>query len=144
LRSPNVRILAVSGSETDQVELGRILSRLRWRADRAYSRAEAIRMLRQAAVPVIVCDRDLPDGTWQDVLRESALERNPPSVIVISTNGNDARLWSEVVNLGGYEVLAKPFDLREVFHSISMGWRRWQQAERPVRPKNITSAVATA
>jgi DNA-binding response OmpR family regulator len=137
-----LRILAVSDSETDHVELGRILARLQWRVDRAYSRAQAIHMMRRTPVGVIVCDRDLPDGSWKDILNESAIERNPPCVIVTTKISNDAGLWSEVLHLGGYEVLAKPFDPHEVFHSISMGWRHWQQAELPLKGEHAVAAAA--
>lgn len=125
-----LQILAVSASETDQQELCRILTQLRWAVHRAYSRVQAIEIMRRKAISVVLCDSDLPDGSWKDILHESALEQNPPSVIVTTPISHDAPLWSEVLNLGGHEVLAKPFDAREVFHSINTCCRGPREAVR--------------
>jgi DNA-binding response OmpR family regulator len=34
----------------------------------------------------------------------------------------DDHLWAEVLNLGGYDVLAKPFDGCELFRALSSAW----------------------
>jgi hypothetical protein len=39
----------------------------------------------------------------------------------------DERLWSEVLNLGGYNVLAKPLNMKEVFHVVGLAWMLWKQ-----------------
>jgi DNA-binding response OmpR family regulator len=38
----------------------------------------------------------------------------------------DDRLWAEVLNIGGYDVLAKPFVPAEVFRTISLAWLNWK------------------
>jgi len=38
----------------------------------------------------------------------------------------DDALWAEVLNLGGYNVLAKPFDSREVFRVVGNAWLHWK------------------
>jgi DNA-binding response OmpR family regulator len=38
----------------------------------------------------------------------------------------DERLWAEALNLGAYDVLAKPFDGREVIRILSLAWQHWQ------------------
>ncbi|HKW97663.1 MAG TPA: response regulator [Bryobacteraceae bacterium] len=126
-----LQILAVSASESDQQELGRILAPLPWAVHRANSRVQAIEIMRRKAISIVLCDSDLPDGSWKDILHESSREPNPPCVIVTTPISDDAPLWSEVLNLGGYEVLAKPFDAREVFHSISTCCRTSREAVQP-------------
>jgi DNA-binding response OmpR family regulator len=37
----------------------------------------------------------------------------------------DERLWVEVVNLGGFDVLAQPFYTREVLRSVNAACSRW-------------------
>jgi hypothetical protein len=39
-------------------------------------------------------------------------------------------LWAEVLNLGGYDVLLKPFDRAEVVRVAGMAWRCWFGARR--------------
>lgn len=62
---------------------------------------------------MIVCDRRLTDGSWRDLLVSIAKLHDPPPLIVTARHA-DERLWAEVLNLGGYDVLAKPLDALEV------------------------------
>jgi DNA-binding response OmpR family regulator len=38
----------------------------------------------------------------------------------------DERLWAEVLSLGGYDVLMKPFDVSEVYRVIRLACERHQ------------------
>lgn len=66
---------------------------------------------------VLICDSDLTDGSWRDLLNELATMPNPPKLIVTSRLA-DEQLWAEVLNLGGYDVLAKPFESEEVVRVV--------------------------
>jgi DNA-binding response OmpR family regulator len=72
---------------------------------------------------VILCDSDLPDGNWKDVLEMAASLHDPPPVIVTSRLA-DEYLWAEVLNLGGYDVLSKPLDARELERTLRLAWER--------------------
>jgi DNA-binding response OmpR family regulator len=135
-----MRILAISASKVTHVRLREIMYQLQWDMDSAYSRADAISVMRSGPVPVIVCDRDLPDGTWKDILDESALQGCPSYVIVTTPLAHDVHLWCEVLHLGGDEVLAMPFEPMEVFQSISAGWRHWEATNGP-RPCVLSGAT---
>ena len=45
---------------------------------RCRSRAEALAFLRDNAVPVLICEADLIDGTWRDLLDETTCMRARP------------------------------------------------------------------
>ena len=62
---------------------------------------------------VVVCERDLAPGTWQDVL-EPLRERPNPSLLIILSRLAGDRLWAQALNLGAWGVAAKPFSLSEV------------------------------
>jgi FixJ family two-component response regulator len=49
---------------------------------------------------------------------------NAPSLIVTSRLADD-RLWAEALNLGAYDVLAKPFERLELVRSVSSAWLHW-------------------
>jgi DNA-binding NtrC family response regulator len=84
---------------------------------------------------IVVCDRDLLNCDWKDVLEVTASLPNPPPVIVTSRLA-DERLWAEVINLGGFDVLAKPLDGQEVSRVLNFAWEHWaNQAYPPERPK---------
>ena len=59
--------------------------------------------------------RLLEDGTWKSVLGHIRGEAHPP-LLVVTSRVADEHLWAEVLNLGGYDVLAKPFIAEEVRH----------------------------
>jgi len=44
----------------------------------------------------------------------------------------DDALWAGVLNLGGYDVLAKPFNAKEVLHAVTAAWYfRVKQRDHP-------------
>jgi DNA-binding response OmpR family regulator len=42
-----------------------------------------------------------------------------------SSRQQSDRLWAEALNLGAWDVLAKPFDPTEVIRSVKSAWQRW-------------------
>jgi DNA-binding response OmpR family regulator len=69
--------------------------------------------LSDGASPVVICERSLSDGDWKDLLDKT------PRLIVTSRVADEA-LWAEVLNLGGYDVLAQPFDEFEVRRVVAL------------------------
>jgi DNA-binding response OmpR family regulator len=98
---------------------------------------DACDILLQSFVPVVISDRNLPDGCWKDVLCAGASSEHPPHLVVASQLA-DARFWAEVLNLGGYDVLAKPFDTTEVNRAVDSAVRncRWRKAVEAVQQAN--------
>ena len=82
-------------------------------------------MLRRGQIPIAICERDLEPGTWRDLLEQTAMMPHSPLLIVTSRLA-DERLWSEVLNEGGYDVLARPFDRTEVIRVVGGAFRHWQ------------------
>src|SRR5882672_6205010 len=69
---------------------------------------EARRMLEtQPAVQVVVTDTTLPDGDWRRVLEIVEQGHRRIEVVVCSRLG-DPKLWLDVLELGGYDVLVQP------------------------------------
>ena len=69
-----------------------------------------------------MCEALLPDGSWKDLL--VGMERTKASpVLVVTSNIADESLWAEVLNLGGYDVLAQPFDRAEVIRVVESAMR---------------------
>jgi DNA-binding response OmpR family regulator len=110
-------VLSVSPAAEDAAVLGRICQECGWSFHVARTCAEAAAVLRQVPVQVVISDRHLPDGTWRNVLAAGAGCDPAPAVIVASRTADD-RLWAEVLNLGGCDVLAKPFERKEILWSV--------------------------
>jgi DNA-binding response OmpR family regulator len=125
VESETVKVLLVSPLDDDHRFLMQILRHSKWKYYIARNRAEALTFLRDNAVPVLICEADLIDGTWRDLLDETTRIEHAPLLIVTSRLADDA-LWAEVLNLGGYNVLAQPFDSREVFRVVGNAWLHWK------------------
>lgn len=89
---------------------------------------------------VVICERDLPDGNWKAVLGTCEALSHPPIVLVVSRHA-DENLWAEVLNLGGYDVLLKPFDRGEVTRVIASSLRQWSGV---ILRQPVASAGGTA
>ena len=121
-----VTVLAVSDSDVDHGCLDQIFRHSKWRMLSAHSCREALEILESTRIPVVVCEGALPDGSWKSLLNRFAQWSDEPLLIVTSRQA-DEHLWAEVLNLGGYDVLAKPFDRAEVVRVIGAAWLHWRQ-----------------
>ena len=117
-------ILAVNLCKQDCRFLRTIFSNLPWRLASVATLAEGVRQAKSQSVPVIVCERDLPDGNWKHLLDKVGMLAQPPRLIVASRFA-DERLWAEVLNLGGHDVLVTPFDADEVHRVVSYAVDSW-------------------
>jgi CheY-like chemotaxis protein len=118
----NFTLLAVSADLADHRLFGEIIEPSGFRLRTARSCAEGLRLLREETPTVIACERDLPDGTWKDLFSWTRKQVEAPPVVVISRHAYE-RLWAEVLNIGGYDVLAKPLEALEVSRVLSMACR---------------------
>jgi DNA-binding response OmpR family regulator len=128
-----VTLLSVGLVEEDHASLKSILKcskwdlgpKCEWRLNACPTLESALTALQKARVPIVVCESELRPGTWKEVLEELRTLPDPPFLIVTSRLA-DERLWAEALNLGAYDVLAKPFDGMEVARIVSLAWLRWK------------------
>ena len=89
----------------------------------------------------MVTERDLAPGSWRDLLNNFLLLPDPP-VLVVASRLADEYLWAEALNLGAYDVLAKPFDAFEVMRVLGSAWRHWTDSHDQARFRNTQMGVA--
>ena len=106
MRSTPPSALLISPTQQDFEFLHQIFREKGWTLYAAASLASGSTLLPQVAV--VIAEADLPAGTWRDVLGVISHLPNPPLLIVTSVHA-DEYLWVEALNLGAYDVLAKPF-----------------------------------
>jgi DNA-binding NtrC family response regulator len=114
-------VLVVSSSPQRGMALSNMLDGVRIAAMHSRDCRGAVAHLSRSAISVVICDTDLPDGDWKDVLQQVLQARSAPVLIV--SRVADHSLWAEVLNLGGYDVLAQPFDREEVTRVIASALR---------------------
>ena len=107
------RILFISGRQEDARQISHMVHSLPVEIEHAEGLHHARAKLRQTAYEVVLTEAALPDGNWLDVLH---LVRACPQEleVIITDRQADARLWSEALNLGAYDLIAQPFYEPEV------------------------------
>jgi DNA-binding response OmpR family regulator len=116
-----VPLLVVSADDEVHSSLHHIL-RSDCRLHRAGGRGDAVSLVRKYRPKVVICDQTLADGDWRDFLMDLEDEEQAPPLIVSSRLADD-RLWAEVLNLGAFDLLTKPFTASEVSRVVQMAAR---------------------
>ncbi len=120
-----------------------------WRIRFARTCQEAWMALHQESVDVILAECDFPEGLgWKQLLDEVQNMGGLQPVIVTSRLADDC-LWAEVLNLGAYDLVLKPFDGEETVRVVGMAMRQAQNTrragQRRARPCHaVAGAVAQA
>lgn len=135
-----VTVLAVSPFRQDHDSLQEIFDHTKWHIYGTQTCEAAIEFLRKHQIAVVVCNALLEDGGWIRLLRELAPLPAPPLMIVTSEQADDS-LWAEVLNLGAYDFLAKPFDRVEVTRVISLAWLQWRDEMLAARRKPAAASL---
>jgi DNA-binding response OmpR family regulator len=118
-------VLAVTPAEDDHLCLQRLFSQTSWRLYQARNYREALASLARNQIPVIISECDVPPYNWRVLLDYIAHEVHPPRLVVASSLADD-HLWAEVLNLGGVDVLRKPFEAKELLRIVGLAWRSWK------------------
>ncbi|MBI4460900.1 MAG: response regulator [Acidobacteria bacterium] len=75
------------------------------------------RLCAPANFNLIIADAELPDGSWEDLL-SFLTQRQKPCEIVVCSRRADEQFWVEVIAHGAFDLLAEPYDEREVVRII--------------------------
>lgn len=135
-----VTVLVISPYEEDHIALRNIFSHSNWILRTARTWREAQDGLATDTAPVVVSEACLPDADWQDVF--TGLESAPGRpLLVVTSRLADERLWGEVLNLGGYDVLMKPFDHTEVVRVLGLAWLNWRNSRDTAERKAPAGAA---
>jgi DNA-binding NtrC family response regulator len=115
--SERLRVLAVAIPGADRSLLTHIGKEHGWGLCFCPTLEEALRVLPDGDFTVILFDRDQPGLPWREVLAH-LVARSPGTSILLVSPVNDDFLWREVVQRGGYDVLARPLRSDSVLHAI--------------------------
>jgi DNA-binding response OmpR family regulator len=153
--SPQITVLSIGANDEDHVGLSNILAgaqspscpEAKWRLETSSSLHAALRLLKANKVPIVICESDVGNDSWKELLDQLGELPDPPCLIVTSRLA-DNYLWAEALNLGAYDVLAKPFDSSEVMRVFSSAWLRRQHRQahsaKSLAPMFASGASAAA
>jgi DNA-binding NtrC family response regulator len=135
-------IVFISPVESESLALRRIFAGSQTSVHWFPTCKAALAFLREHPLGVVISNVRVPDGCWKELLNALSQFPHSPNLIVWSSLA-DHRLWAEVLNLGGYDVLLSPFEPEEVQRVSDAAWREWQHRPRETSlPRNGARSAA--
>ena len=113
------RVLFVTPNSGDARSVSRILEPALIHCDHAAGWFEACLRLTEGRYDAVLTEACLPDGDWKDLLNFTN-HLGISASLIVTYRFADESFWAEVLNLGCYDMLAQPFDAREVERIISL------------------------
>ena len=92
----------------------------RWEVISSASRDEAIEILKQRQMPLVICDEEAPED-WRKTVRTIAFLPQSTCILLASRTSGEA-LQRELGRHHGYNVIAKPLRFQEVADRVSFAW----------------------
>jgi DNA-binding NtrC family response regulator len=122
---PAVTALLLGSFDSDRSLLRDVFRRYGWELMEASGLREGLTCVRDKSVQVVIASAEQARWTWQSLLeRLRALPRSPQ--LIVTSRNADELLWAEVLNVGGYDVLAQPLDSDEVARVVASACRSTQ------------------
>ena len=107
------RILVVDDEENTRIGLSKLLSQEGFEVESAANGNDALDLLAQHKINLVISDINMPDMNGLVFLRELSRKFPSTSVIMITAYGG-VESYLEAMNLGAYEYLHKPVRLEEL------------------------------
>ena len=139
IETRSVSALMVGEYENDRLLLIDLFRKLRWRLFEARDRRRGMDCLGRHAVQVVLAESGGSRWNWRRILSDLRHLSCPPQLIVASRNA-DRALWAEVFNIGGYDVLPRPFQADEVERVVAGARRNF---DRPAHPSTLVTTGMT-
>lgn len=121
-------VIAAGLSAADAATLRTILSQPDWDLMCAADWEYAARLVTVGRASVVLLDRDSVAGDWRTALARLAAANRSASVMLVSRVSDDY-LWNEIIQAGGYDVVAKPFRKHELLTAIHFALRQSRAAK---------------
>ena len=107
------RILVVDDEENTRIGLSKLLSQEGFEVESAANGNDALDLLGQHKINLVISDINMPDMNGLAFLRELSRKFPSTNVIMITAYGG-VESYLEAMNLGAYEYLHKPVRLEEL------------------------------
>jgi DNA-binding response OmpR family regulator len=141
IREDSVCALLVGEYDDNRLLIHQVFRDFGWRLYEARDWKKALEHLNHDAVHVVITRSHCPGWDWKKVLRNLSRRAQPPQLIVTSSTA-DEKLWSEVLNCGGYDLLPEPFRREEVERVVAAARRHFGPHQAQAAGGRIRRSVA--
>jgi len=137
-----VSALLIGNFVNDRLLVHDVFQQSGWKLYEARDRRLAMACLERNPVQVVITEAEVPKWDWKRVLHDLRGLSDPPQLIVASRTADDY-LWSEVLNIGGYDVLPQPLERDELERVIAAACRHYDRP-RPAMAVGSSAAFEVA
>jgi DNA-binding NtrC family response regulator len=131
---------------TDQADrdcLNAVFEASRWKLHFARDGFDVRAVLAAEFIPVVIIEDDAQAPSWRELLELiSGLEASPAPKLIVVSGLVDERLWAEVLNLGGYDLLPKPLDADELAWVVRSALSERNGSSGSARPAGVVERSA--
>jgi DNA-binding NtrC family response regulator len=117
----HVRVVALTEDGAAWSALAQESNRRGWQAFRAGTRAEAFELIARNQAAILICDSELKDEDWREVMTQ-AHSLGTHVTALLASPVSDEYLWREVVQHHGFDVVPKPFEGDRLAQTIWFAW----------------------
>ena len=125
--STEIRFVLASANLKDEADLRALLTGTPWTFVRAASLQNAVALLHEIALPIVVLDRDLDARPWRENF--SSIRKSRRRACVILLGDSNGPRPDEMLRLGGLDVLSRPIHREELCTALicaySQARMRW-------------------
>ena len=128
-----VRVLFVSPVEADHDFMRGFFARTNWNLYSANTFQDAEEILASEPIAIVILDREFSGRSWQDLLNATRGCSTSP-VVLVTWRFSELDMIDQLLEQGAYDVIAKPFEDKEISQIISFAWLRWRSKRRSLLP----------
>lgn len=137
-----MNVLLVDDENDFRETLSRRLNKRNIKTVGADSGAEALKILAENPVDVVVLDVKMPGMSGLDALR--AIKKINPLVEVIMLTGHaNMEVALEGMEVGAFDYLMKPADLEELLYKLQDAYKKKTMQEKKIRRLQETAGLAS-
>ena len=128
-----IPILLASERDDDYRTLQALLQNTKWTLERPLSWGEVSDFCDRVVNPVVLVDRHYQGSDWRFTI-SSILNNKESCCLILLSDVSDPYLWDELVQQGGFDVLARPFEKVSVHRTLAFAHRHFEAGWPPLHP----------
>jgi DNA-binding NtrC family response regulator len=119
-------LLLISPGESDRLLLQKAVPATQWHLTHVHTCEEALAVMASVLVPVVICDEKAAAGDWRQAVK-CVITSPHPAPILLASDAYDWRVWVDLIEHGGFDVVAKPFDGVDVQGKLQRAFKHWKE-----------------
>jgi hypothetical protein len=122
-----VHITAILDCEVDRNTVKEVAADSGWNVQFAPSMGQSLWGTQKPCRTLLIYDSERSD--WREVIAQTS-SAMPAACVLLASEVFDQRLWSEVIRLGGRDLIRKPIQKQELQKAIdfALNWQEWSSS----------------